>query len=144
LRGKTGFRPVDGRLFRLAEMDALIFDNLVVVVDGIFVMGVVGSRVSAWLTYDAWHDFLGSACSDRRLPQGGGGTGRDERAIVTLDHASSSRVKARSGWQVCRLPLIRPGCKTCQRELAGGCGEFWIFVVKLLRAHGGCLGVRRR
>ena len=23
-------------------------------------------------------------------------------------------------------------------------GEFWIFVVKLLRAHGGCLGVRRR
>lgn len=23
-------------------------------------------------------------------------------------------------------------------------GEIWIFVVKLLRVHGGCLGIRRR
>ena len=38
--GKTGFRPVDGRCFQATGKNALIFDNLVVVVDGIFVKGV--------------------------------------------------------------------------------------------------------
>jgi hypothetical protein len=28
-------------------------------------------------------------------------------------------------------------------EVSSGGGEFWIIVVKLLRAHGGCLGIRR-
>jgi hypothetical protein len=36
----------------------MIFDNLVVVVDGIFVMGVAGGRVSARPAGDAWHDFF--------------------------------------------------------------------------------------
>ena len=34
---------------------------------------------------------------------------------------------------------------SAHREVRVSCeGEFWIFVVKLPRAHGGCLGVRRR
>lgn len=38
----------------------------------------------------------------------------------------------------------RSGANT-HREVQVSCeGEFWILVVKLLRAYGGCLGVRRR
>lgn len=36
----------------------MIFDNLVVVVDGIFVMGVAGGWASARPAGDAWHDFF--------------------------------------------------------------------------------------
>ena len=37
---------------------------------------------------------------------------------------------------VCESGVLRPA-------LVGGVREDWINVVKLLRAHGGCLGVRR-
>lgn len=54
-------------------------------------------------------------------------------AAATDDHAVVAGLKRiRSHW-----------LRVADASLRGVAGEGWIIVVKLLRAHGGCLGIRR-